>query len=232
MDSGVPVEIEAEIKAERCDQETIHYMRFAGVRGVEIGLQSVKDATLDVIKRKNNLEKVRQAVRWLTDEGIEVYVDTIIALPGESLADWFATIDYCFSLGEVAIFSNTLKILPNSEMHAHSGEFGLAYERWRQGVVTSTREMTREDISLARLHQKMIKFFWNRSSSKRALTDVIRDKYRGRLSLFTAEAMRLLSSGENEAKLTDTTFWQTHAPTLPHSPSRFSRQTRIVIVPA
>ena len=88
-------------------------MRFAGVRGVEIGLQSVKDATLDVIKRKNNLEKVRQAVRWLTDEGIEVYVDTIIALPGESLADWFATIDYCFSLGEVAIFSNTLKILPN-----------------------------------------------------------------------------------------------------------------------
>ncbi len=207
IESGIQIEIEAEVKPERCDPESIELMRLAGFRNIEVGLQSVKAGTLQFIKRNNDFRRIEQSVSWLLAAGIDVHVDTIIGLPGESLSDWLETIDYCFSLGNVAIFSNTLKILPNAEMKQQIEGLDFHYRREKNCAVTRTDGMNLDDINLAKLHQKMIKLYWNRRQDKQSLRDVIDCHYRGRLTAFTRDALLALSQGHDENRLHDTEFW-------------------------
>lgn len=209
IESGIDVEIEGEVKPERCDLETIQLMRAAGFKNIEVGLQSVKAGTLQFIKRNNDFRRIEQSITWLLEAGIEVHVDTIIGLPGETLADWLETINYCFSLGNVVIFSNTLKILPNSELKHQVVGLGFKHLREKNCAVIKTDAMTLDDINMAKLHQKMIKHYWNRAEDKAALRQIIMKHYRGRLTLFTGDAMAALSAGHPEADLKTTKFWMT-----------------------
>ncbi|WP_437741449.1 B12-binding domain-containing radical SAM protein [Sorangium sp. So ce1504] len=209
---GHELEIEAEVKPERCDQEMVELMRMAGIKSVELGLQSTKSQTLEFIKRRNNFERVAASVQMLIASGINVYIDTIIGLPGESLSDWLATIDYCFGLGDVAIFSSTLKILPNAELKRDIQGMGFTYDTARSCVIQRSDAMSAEDLELARLHQKMIKLFWNRSSDRAWLRQMIVEKLHGRLTLFTSELLQLLGAGTDPERLKSRQFWLDHAP--------------------
>lgn len=207
IESGIEVEIEGEVKPERCDAETIQLMRMAGFRSVEVGLQSIKSGTLQFIKRNNNFHKIEKSISQLIEANIEVHVDTIIGLPGETLSDWLATIDYCFSLGNVIIFSNSLKILPNSEIKYQITDLGFNYAREKTCAVIKTDAMDNNDINIAKMHQKMIKYYWNRSENMIELRKIILKYYHGHLSAFTRDALAALSSGESEKELKTIRFW-------------------------
>jgi radical SAM superfamily enzyme YgiQ (UPF0313 family) len=215
-ESGHAFEIEAEVKPERCDEEMVLLMREAGFKSIEVGLQSTKQSTLQFIKRGNNFPKIMQAVSLLLASEIEVHVDTIIGLPGESLEDWLDTVDYCFSLGDVNIFSNVLKVLPNSALKVDIIEHRLGFEIDKSDnyVVKRSDAMTGDDLELARLHQKMLKLVWNRSDDKAALRDVVNSRFSGRITNFTAEALLLLSQGAFEDSITQSGFWRDHEPRL------------------
>lgn len=232
IDSGVSVQIEAEIKAERCDLETIDLMRQAGFKSVEVGLQSIKNATLDFIKRGNKFEQIARAARMLIEAGIDVHVDTIIGLPGESLEDWLDTIDFCYGLGDVLILSNTLKVLPNTELKTDVRDLGFVLNPMRSYGVVSTDAMSSQDIIEARFHQKMLKLFWNRAPDRSILRTVIDQKFEGRLTNFTTELIELIAQGADKGVLRDPTFWQTHTRVRPQVVRPKIRSPRVLYLTA
>ncbi|MCS3842765.1 radical SAM family heme chaperone HemW [Microbacterium sp. AK031] len=70
----------------------------AGVTRLSIGMQSAVPHVLAALDRTHQPENVRTAVEAAKDAGLAVSVDLIYGAPGESLADWEASLDDALSL--------------------------------------------------------------------------------------------------------------------------------------
>lgn len=70
----------------------------AGVTRLSIGMQSAVPRVLAALDRTHQPENVRTAVDAAKDAGLAVSVDLIYGAPGESLADWQASLDAALAL--------------------------------------------------------------------------------------------------------------------------------------
>ncbi|MFY9711831.1 MAG: radical SAM family heme chaperone HemW [Microbacterium sp.] len=70
----------------------------AGVTRLSIGMQSAVPHVLAALDRTHDPENVRTAVAAAKDAGLAVSVDLIYGAPGESLADWEASLDAALDL--------------------------------------------------------------------------------------------------------------------------------------
>jgi len=77
----------AEVRAEGLSAEQAGKLKQAGFDRLEIGLQSVNRETLKRVRRGGSPEKVAEAARMLHGEGIELLVDLIVGLPGDTPDD-------------------------------------------------------------------------------------------------------------------------------------------------
>ena len=74
----------AELRGEGITEETARLLRAANFQEVEVGLQSIDPAAMQLMDRKNNLKAFERGVRAMMDQGIRVKVDLIIGLPGDT----------------------------------------------------------------------------------------------------------------------------------------------------
>ncbi|WP_433714033.1 B12-binding domain-containing radical SAM protein [Nocardia sp. CA-084685] len=176
-----PWTFHAEIKPDHLTDPEMDLLTIAGCESVELGLQTIHQSTQRAIKRRNNLEKFRSVVESLLRRDIQVVVDTIVALPNETLSDWLETVDFCSSLGDVVIQSNLLKLLPNTVLLAQQQEFGYSYDLDLYNAVTESNRMNGDDIRTAVVLTKLIDIYWN--SQLRARTRrIMEERFEGRLS--------------------------------------------------
>ncbi len=70
----------------------------AGVTRLSVGMQSAVPHVLAALDRTHQPENVRTAVDAAKDAGLDVSVDLIYGAPGETLADWEASLDAAIAL--------------------------------------------------------------------------------------------------------------------------------------
>ncbi len=104
------IPIHTEIRPERIDEETGKWMRNAGFKSVELGLQSTSQKVLDFISRKTDLDKFLRGTEILLKNGIEPQIGIIIGLPFDNLDS----------------FSHTVKWLNNKNLGLNSEAFILS----------------------------------------------------------------------------------------------------------
>jgi hypothetical protein len=118
----------AEVRAEGLTREHARKLARAGFTKLEMGLQSVNRDTLKRVKRGGSPEKVAAAAKMLRDEGIDLLVDLIIGLPGDTPDDVSRGIDFLLEheLGEHAqVF--VLSLLPGTAMRTTAQADGVEY---------------------------------------------------------------------------------------------------------
>jgi hypothetical protein len=101
----------------------------AGFTKLEVGLQSINKETLKRVKRGGKPEQVALAARMLHDQGIDLLVDLIIGLPGDTAEDVAAGVEFLktHGLGEHAqVF--ILSLLPGTAMRSSAAADGLVYD--------------------------------------------------------------------------------------------------------
>lgn len=172
-------EIHAEVKPDHLRPDEIALMARAGISSVELGFQSLHRDTLRLIKRRNRTDVFARVVGDLTRAGIRVIINTIIGLPEEGLSDWFESIDFCYQLGDVRIVSNTLKVLPNTELWDQAAAFGMKTLGSGDFKVLETATMTADDLALATLVNRLIKVFWNRSNRRAEVRGIVEAHFGG-----------------------------------------------------
>jgi oxygen-independent coproporphyrinogen-3 oxidase len=92
-------EITLEANPDSVTQEKLEQLIAAGFNRISFGMQSSNPEVLKVLDRTHNPENVRKAVDMARGAGFSsVSVDLIYGSPGESLADWAATIKEALSL--------------------------------------------------------------------------------------------------------------------------------------
>ena len=119
----------AEVRAEGLTPAHARMLKKAGFDRREIGLQSVNRGTLKRVRRGGSPEKVAAAARMLHGEGIELLVDLIIGLPGDTPDDVLRGMDFLEAHGlaaEAQVFP--LSLLPGTAMRATAQEDGVVFD--------------------------------------------------------------------------------------------------------
>ena len=73
-------------------QESLQSLRDNGFTRISFGMQSAVPHVLRTLDRTHDPERVPQAVAWARAAGLAVSLDVIYGTPGESLADWRASL--------------------------------------------------------------------------------------------------------------------------------------------
>ncbi len=87
-------EITAEANPETVDEQTLAELRAVGVTRLSIGMQSAVPHVLAVLDRVHEPGRPQRCVRWARAAGFRrVSLDLIYGTPGETDADWLASLD-------------------------------------------------------------------------------------------------------------------------------------------
>ena len=88
------VEITTEANPDSVAAWDLEELRKAGFNRISLGMQSAVDHVLRVLDRTHDPLRVPAAVQWAREAGFdEVSLDLIYGTPGESIADWEASLD-------------------------------------------------------------------------------------------------------------------------------------------
>lgn len=85
--------------------------------GVEYGLQSIHDRTLNLINRGHTVETFLDAVARTRARGLEICVHVILGLPGESRVDMFETARALGQMDIQAVKIHLLYVIQNTSLH-------------------------------------------------------------------------------------------------------------------
>ncbi|HVC92361.1 MAG TPA: radical SAM protein [Pirellulales bacterium] len=118
-----------ELRAEGITPATARLLREANFTEVEIGLQSIDPLAQELMDRKNNLKAFERGARAMLDAGIDVKVDLIVGLPGDTVESVRRGLDYLCSsrlYSTVQVFN--LAVLPGTAFRQESEELGLKFQ--------------------------------------------------------------------------------------------------------
>jgi oxygen-independent coproporphyrinogen-3 oxidase len=119
-------EITLETNPESVEPSRLAGFRAAGVTRLSLGAQSFLDAELALLGRIHTAAEARRAVAQAVDAGFEsVGVDLMMGLPGQSLADWLASVDELVALAPAHASLYVLEIHPHDRLRVEMARRGL-----------------------------------------------------------------------------------------------------------
>jgi hypothetical protein len=140
----------AEVRPEGLTAAHARRLAKAGFTRLELGLQSVNAATLKRVGRGGNPQKVAEAAKLLRAEGVELLVDLIVGLPGDTADDVARGVEFLdrHGLGDCAqVFP--LSVLPGTAMRESAAKDGLVFEPAPPYRVVRTATMSEDEIHRA-----------------------------------------------------------------------------------
>ncbi len=149
-----------EVDIEKIGPQEAEMLARAGVRSVETGPQSVGRSALETCQRGFDPERFAAGVEACRDHGMKVECDLIAGLPGDSVEDVVAGLEFVLSLDPGKIQISTLHVLPGTDLWERADELGLEYQAEPPHEIVRTREAGFGDLrrvellgmSLARLY--------------------------------------------------------------------------------
>lgn len=137
-----------EVRAEGLTPQHARMLARAGFNKLEIGLQTVNRETLKRVRRFGDPDKVGEVASILRAEGVDLLVDLMIGLPGDTADDIARGIDFLLEhqLGEHAqVFP--LSLLPGTALRASAAADGVVFDPAPPYRVQSTATLSTEALA-------------------------------------------------------------------------------------
>lgn len=109
-------EITTEANPDTVTPRYLEALAAGGFTRVSFGMQSAIPAVLETLDRTHQQQHLVAGVRAARAQGLEVSVDLIYGTPGESLADWRASLDAALELGVDHVSCYALVIEPGTAL--------------------------------------------------------------------------------------------------------------------
>lgn len=117
FDLSADAEITIELNPESVDPQRLHGYRRAGVNRLSLGVQSFRDAELERLDRVHTAADARRAYVMTRAAGFDnVSLDLMMWLPGQTLADWQASVEALIELGPEHASLYLLELYPNAPL--------------------------------------------------------------------------------------------------------------------
>jgi radical SAM superfamily enzyme YgiQ (UPF0313 family) len=113
---------------------------------LEFGIQTMIESESKSITRKNNIEKMIDALRNVFDRQIPYEISLIYGLPGQTLNSFRRSIDILHDIGIYDIVAFPLMLLPGTQLYLENEKWGMNEEvlgDFNIPLVTSSNSFTR-----------------------------------------------------------------------------------------
>ncbi|HKI50565.1 MAG TPA: DUF4080 domain-containing protein [Geothermobacteraceae bacterium] len=161
-----------EIGAHLLDRETLALLGEVppGMFQFEIGVQSTLDTTLETIGRQVDRQRLEENLADLQSlTRIDLHLDLIAGLPGESLGDFLGSIDRVMAGNPEHLQIEPVKLLPGSPLRAQAAELGIVFDPNPPYTVLKTPRLSLTDLQLLNNLSRILDQSWNHGRLKRML---------------------------------------------------------------
>ena len=110
-------EVTVEANPDSVDAEVAGAFSSAGVTRVSVGVQSFDDTVLRVLGRRHDARAAWDACRVVSDAGMDLSVDLICGVPGQTMTSWSETLARAAATGARHASVYPLSIEPGTALH-------------------------------------------------------------------------------------------------------------------
>ncbi|MBW8348743.1 B12-binding domain-containing radical SAM protein [Bacillus sp. IITD106] len=134
----------------------------AGLFRFEIGVQSTNDLTNELVKRRQNFEKLTRTVRMVKEGGkILQHLDLIAGLPEEDYDSFRKTFNDVFSLEPEELQLGFLKMLRGTGLRISAKHFGYTYMDYAPYEILGNNVIDFDDIIRIKQVEDVLEKYWN-----------------------------------------------------------------------
>ncbi|MBM7664972.1 radical SAM superfamily enzyme YgiQ (UPF0313 family) [Solibacillus kalamii] len=154
-----------EITADIMRPEVIQFLNDNAPKGLfrfEIGVQSTNDLTNDLVKRRQNFEKLTRTVTMVKEGGkIDQHLDLIAGLPEEDYASFRKTFNDVFAMRPEELQLGFLKLLRGTGLRLEAEKYGYTYVDISPYEIFSNNVLTFDDIVRIKHAEDVLEKYWN-----------------------------------------------------------------------
>ncbi|WP_423801553.1 B12-binding domain-containing radical SAM protein [Neobacillus sp. SAB-20_R2A] len=154
-----------EITADIMRPEVIEFLNQEAPKGLfrfEIGVQSTNDYTNELVRRKQNFEKLKRTVTMVKDGGkIDQHLDLIAGLPEEDYASFRKTFNDVFEMRPEELQLGFLKMLRGTGVRIRASEHDYVYMDHSPYEILSNNVLSFDDIVKIKQVEDVLEKYWN-----------------------------------------------------------------------
>lgn len=154
-----------EITADIMRPEVIEFLNKEAPPGLfrfEIGVQSTNDYTNELVKRKQNFEKLTRTVTMVKDGGkIDQHLDLIAGLPEEDYDSFRKTFNDVFEMRPEELQLGFLKMLRGTGLRRQADEYQYVYMDYAPYEILSNRVLPFDDVIRIKQVEDVLEKYWN-----------------------------------------------------------------------
>ncbi|WP_147531701.1 B12-binding domain-containing radical SAM protein [Bacillus marasmi] len=154
-----------EITADIMRPEVIQFLNETAPPGLfrfEIGVQSTNDFTNELVKRKQNFEKLKRTVTMVKDGGkIDQHLDLIAGLPEEDYQSFRKTFNDVFALRPEELQLGFLKMLHGTGLRRQASQYNYIYMDFPPYEILGNNVLTFEEIISIKQVEDVLEKYWN-----------------------------------------------------------------------
>ena len=174
IDEHLPgVVFQFEITADIMRPEVIEFLNEnapAGLFRFEIGVQSTNDLTNELVKRRQNFEKLKRTVTMVKSGGkIDQHLDLIAGLPEEDYSSFRKTFNEVFEMRPEELQLGFLKLLRGTGLRVEAEKYGYVYVDQAPYEIFSNNVLTFDDILRIKQVEDVLEKYWNAHRMDRTL---------------------------------------------------------------
>ena len=154
-----------EITADIMPTELIDYLNEhapAGLFRFEIGIQSTYELTNQLVKRRQNFDKLTTNILRIKEGGkIVLHLDLIAGLPEEPYDRFEQSFNDVFALRPEELQLGFLKMLRGTGLRKQAEEFGYEYDEFAPYEMKRNNTLSEEDVHNIHLAEEILERYWN-----------------------------------------------------------------------
>ncbi|MGG2093074.1 B12-binding domain-containing radical SAM protein [Bacillus sp. S13(2024)] len=178
IDEHVPGTVfQFEITADIMRPEVIEFLNThapAGLFRFEIGVQSTNDQTNDLVKRRQNFEKLTRTVTMVRDgQKIAQHLDLIAGLPEEDYQSFRKTFNDVFALRPEELQLGFLKLLRGTGLRIQANDYQYVYMNQAPYEMLANNVLSFDEIIQIKQVEDVLEKYWNAHRMDNAVSYVI-----------------------------------------------------------
>jgi len=154
-----------EITADIMRPEVIQFLNDNAPHGLfrfEIGVQSTNDLTNELVKRRQNFEKLKRTVTMVKEGGkIDQHLDLIAGLPEEDYNSFRQTFNDVFAMRPEELQLGFLKLLRGTGLRVQAEQYGYTYVDLAPYEIFSNNVLTFDEIIRIKHAEDVLEKYWN-----------------------------------------------------------------------
>ena len=176
-DNGV-TNFHFEIAADLLDKDELDLLSTMrpGLVQLEIGVQSTNEKTLEAIRRKTDIEEIREITETINSwHNIHQHLDLIAGLPGEDLDSFHKSFDDVFAMEPEQLQLGFLKMLRGTKIHRMAQQYGIVCHDKAPYEVLSTPWLPYKDLLLLKGVEEMVELYYNSHQYEKTLEEILKN---------------------------------------------------------